>query len=112
MDQNDQSKKDEMPKVLHRLPLSPITPDQAAGKNLDGSLGKICNNCGGLGWTMVLTGGKKNCDDCDKTGIATMSRRELQMELEKQRDMIAQMIQHLIDEGVILKGLRMKEKNV
>ena len=48
-------------------------------KNIDGHLGPICNSCGGYGYTLCLVGGgSKGCHDCEQTGIAQPTKRELQ----------------------------------
>lgn len=93
-----------------RVVLRPITEEQKVNKNVNGELGPICNNCGGLGWTMLLTGGNANCTYCDATGVATMTRQQLQKEILECKAMIAEIIQHLIDEKIILKGIKFPVK--
>jgi hypothetical protein len=51
-------------------------------KNEDGSKGPICNNCGGYGFTNTLTGGSFGCKECDQTGIALPSKREMLEKIE------------------------------
>jgi hypothetical protein len=46
-------------------------------KNSDGHLGKICNWCGGYGFTNVITGGSRGCPKCDQTGVEPVSNEEL-----------------------------------
>lgn len=45
--------------------------------NVDGHKGKICNNCGGYGFTMNIMGGKLDCQDCEGEGIALPKKSEL-----------------------------------
>lgn len=111
MDQNNNPETPEIRETTKTI-IAPLTDEEKAAKNVSGSLGAICNNCGGIGWTMILGGGKKNCESCDMTGIATMSRRELQDELMKTKRMIKEILQHLVDEGIILKGLPREGANV
>lgn len=91
--------------------MTPLTDEQKEQSNVLGTLGPICNTCGGLGWTNMLGGGTKNCADCEKTGIATMSRRELQEEVLKLRQMIGEIVKNLMAEGIV--GIKTRKgKNV
>lgn len=59
-------------------------------KNLNGQVGPVCNNCGGYGYTMHIgnkekniTPGAKGCAECDGTGVALPSNREIQNQLSE-----------------------------
>ena len=46
-------------------------------KNSDGHLGKICNWCGGYGFTNNITGGSSGCHKCNQTGVELVSNEVL-----------------------------------
>lgn len=52
-------------------------------KNTDGSLGPICNNCGGYGFTNLMTGGAASCVFCHGDGIEPINVRELAGKVDK-----------------------------
>ena len=52
-------------------------------KNSNGKLGKICNYCGGYGFTNNITGGSGGCIKCGQTGIETVSNFELQKKIKE-----------------------------
>lgn len=37
--------------------------------NRDGSRGPICNNCGGYGFTSLMSGGHQPCQFCNESGV-------------------------------------------
>lgn len=49
----------------------------AVVKNSDGKLGIICNNCGGYGFTNIVTGGSAGCNKCNQTGVEPISTADL-----------------------------------
>lgn len=55
-------------------------------KNETGTLGKICNNCGGYGFTNNLQGQSSGCRDCEQTGVAKPTVIELMMEIAELRN--------------------------
>lgn len=52
-------------------------------KNETGILGKICNNCGGYGFTNNLQGSSSGCFRCDQTGVQKPTVEELQAKIEE-----------------------------
>lgn len=56
----------------------PDKPPQ--GKNTDGHLGPICNNCAGFGYTLRLKGESAggHCMNCEGSGVARMTHQQLQ----------------------------------
>lgn len=61
----------------------------AANKNADGRLGKICNNCGGFGYTLhLISGGSAGCYHCNQTGVEAPSNHDLQNEIVKLQRML------------------------
>lgn len=48
------------------------------GKNTDGTLGPICNTCGGFGFTHTLVngGGSAGCPHCLGTGVDRQEQTE------------------------------------
>lgn len=67
-----------MDNKIENVRVSISEADMKDGKNVDGSKGKICNNCGGYGYTMALKGGRLPCTQCEQTGAQEMTMRELQ----------------------------------
>lgn len=55
----------------------------APNKNADGRLGKVCNNCGGFGFTLHLTQGSAGCMYCGQTGVAQPTNAELASEITR-----------------------------
>jgi hypothetical protein len=60
-------------------------------KNTNGSLGPICNNCGGFGFTNNIEGGATGCAKCEQTGIQPPDIRELATKVNQLTDMVAQL---------------------
>lgn len=85
--------------------LKPISAEQKQGKNVGGELGKVCNYCGGLGWTKVITGGQKNCNDCQGTGVVKPAVDEqlaaMQKQIDEMKSWIQGMVKQMISEGII-----------
>jgi hypothetical protein len=66
-----------------------LTKTELAPKNTRGQLGKICNNCGGFGFTLSFgkDSNSNGCQRCDQTGVEPVDTHELQrqfIELSKQ----------------------------
>ncbi len=95
-----------MDEKIENVKLHIAPADIAEGKNTSGQFGKICNNCGGYGYTMALKGGRLPCHYCDSTGVAEISNRELQAEnmaIKKDLDLLRQaLIQTLEGHGVTI----------
>lgn len=78
-------------------------------KNLDGSLGPKCNNCGGFGYTMGLKGKTIQCAYCDATGVKTPTNRELQDQVSEIKDDLKKLRKALI-ENAKMNGIKIKTK--
>ena len=59
-------------------------------KNVDGRNGPICNNCGGYGFTNLMTGGSGGCRHCEQTGVEPVSNKEL---VERIRELESKIIE-------------------
>lgn len=60
-------------------------------KNETGVLGKICNNCGGYGFTNNLQGQSSGCIQCNQTGVEKPSVDDLQNQVNELKSIIANM---------------------
>lgn len=69
-----------------------------AQKNTDGHMGPKCNNCGGFGFTLGISGSDHGCKHCDQTGVAAMTNKELQTEVLSLHDKIDSLAKIIIEE--------------
>lgn len=60
----------------------------AVQKNSDGHLGKICNYCGGYGFTNLITGSSAGCPKCNQTGVELVSVEELQKQIDELKKLV------------------------
>lgn len=76
-------------------------------KNIDGSKGEKCNNCGGFGYTLGLRGEKLSCKECDGEGVKLLTRKELQNQVFDLKQDLKHLKQALI-ETIGTHGLKIK----
>lgn len=67
-------------------------------KNLDGSKGKVCGNCGGYGYTMKLKGGTIDCVDCATTGVGAEGIKDMQEKMKSMENEIKTLKKAVIEE--------------
>lgn len=65
-------------------------------KNVDGSLGAICNYCGGYGFTNHINGSSPGCTRCGSTGVEPIDTRALEKkvnDLDTKMDKILKLLE-------------------
>lgn len=83
--------------------------DISEGRNLDGSKGAVCNNCGGYGYTIKLKGGRLPCSFCKQTGAREETKEELQEKIARQGIQINGLINDLtLLKKALLETLQVK----
>lgn len=70
-----------------------MQPNNQIYKNVDGHVGPICNNCGGYGFTNLITGGAGGCHRCDQTGIEPINTRDLAAKVDKLTELVTKLVE-------------------